>query len=217
MNMQEGPILENTGETLEEKVARLEEMVRQKDQRIEELEGLAYHDRLTGIKNRHALDEDLPLIFRMKTEGDSEQREGGQENNVCIVLFDIDHFQDVNNTYGHLAGDTVLAEVAERLKTSIRASDVIVRYGGEEILVILREASEYEAGKKADRLRKNIEAESFAYNGQEIPVTISGGVAFGNKDSDPQELIKRADTALYVSKNSGRNKVTISDFDTPLK
>jgi diguanylate cyclase (GGDEF)-like protein len=173
------------------------------------LSELAYKDQLTGLMNRHALVRDLEWVFKPKSDReDGPERREGQEGNVCAIMIDIDHFRKVNTDYGHDAGDFILREVSDCLKDSVRSTDLVVRLGGEEILILLLEASEYEASKKAERLRKNIESKNFEYESKTIPITISVGVSFGNKNSDPKTLIKEADEALYQSKNSGRNQVT---------
>lgn len=217
--------LENENKKKDEEIARLESENKQKDEKIEmheeahrlmieqneKLSQKAYSDPLTGLKNRHSLDESIKLVFRQRKEDGPERREvkKGQEDNVCTIMIDIDHFKKVNDTYGHDAGDEILKGVAQRLEGSIRETDVIARYGGEEFIIMLFEASEFEAQKKAERLRKLIEENPFDFNGQSIPVTISVGVSFGDKNSDPDLLKREADTALYNSKNSGRNIVTV--------
>lgn len=217
MNLEKTTILETPKEpeTLEQEISRLKsenEILREaNDQLIKQVESFsekAYIDELTGLGNRNSLKSDIDLVFNYKPEGIPERRKEGQENNICVIMIDIDYFKKVNDTYGHRAGDEILRKISEKLESSIRSSDLIYRYGGEEILIMLTEASEYEAGKKAERLRKIIENESFDFNGEIIPVTISVGVTFGDKNSDPDKLIEEADKALYASKNSGRNKVT---------
>jgi len=193
----------------DEKIKMLEEANDLLIQQEEDANEKSHTDRLTGLGNRAALDKYKDLIFHRKREGAPERRKEGQEDNVCAIMIDIDYFKKVNDTYGHIAGDKILKEVSNRLDNSIRSSDVIIRYGGEEILIMLIEASEYEASKKAERLRKAIESEKFDIDGAQIPVTISVGVAFGDKNSDPDKLIKNADKAMYESKNTGRNRVTI--------
>lgn len=194
--------------SIEEENTMLREANRLLIEQVKDLTEKAHFDNLTGLKNRNALDEDINLIFHRKREGAPERREESQEDNVCAIMIDIDHFKNVNDTYGHDAGDKILKAVSERLENSIRSNDVIARYGGEEFCILLVEASEYEALKKAERLRKLIESETFDYKGTPIPITISIGITFGDKNSDPDKLIKEADEALYKSKNNGRNQVT---------
>ncbi len=213
---------EEIEESLEEKVARLEaenkvkdkeiemlkEAVRLSDEQIEDLTEKAITDPLTGLRSRRAWNEELTLVFRHQKEGATEQRRESQEDDVCVIIIDIDKFKSVNDKHGHLAGDEVLKEVSKRLMGSIRESDMIARYGGEEISLLLVGISEFEAKRKVERLREAIEKESFYYGDIEIPITVSAGISFGNKTSDPNKLIKEADTALYYSKENGRNKVT---------
>jgi diguanylate cyclase (GGDEF)-like protein len=222
--MEGGDLPKNQVESSEQKMARLEEeniILKEANrlllEQVGELTDRAFIDKLTGVKNRQALVEDFKLIFHPKKEGASERRAEGQENNVCVLMLDIDHFKGVNDTYGHQAGDQVLKAVAERLEGSIRDTDVIARYGGEEFIILLNEISEFETAKKAERLRKLIADVEFNVGTDDepkmIPLTISIGLTFGSKNSDPDKLIQEADKALYQSKNSGRNQVTIHSED----
>ena len=205
----------NAVESFEQEVVRLrEENTRliEENAELKEKNGAltleARYDERTGLKNGHAFKEDLKLIFHSKRENAPERREQKQEDNVCVLMIDIDKFKNVNDSYGHGAGDKVLREVGDRLKTSIRDNDVIARYGGDEIIVILTGASEDQAKDKAEKLRMLIENEKFNFNNALIPVTISVGITFGDRDSNPFTLITEADKALYESKENGRNKVT---------
>jgi diguanylate cyclase (GGDEF)-like protein len=130
---------------------------------------------------------------------------------LTLVLFDIDHFKKVNDTYGHQAGDYVLSEISTLLTAALRAEDVFARYGGEEFAVICRGSDVMQGQIVAERMRKAVENHKFVFEGTHIPLTISVGVA-GLPDpavKDAVELVSLADQALYKSKNGGRNRVTL--------
>lgn len=166
----------------------------------DELHNLAHLDGLTGSYNRKY------IIDYLETEVKRCQK---LEVPLSIMIFDLDYFKKINDTYGHLAGDYVLKEIVKLLKEKVlRASDVLGRYGGEEFCIILSEAAIRTAREIADRIRKSIESHEFIFDNNKIPVTISVGVADMNKTSDTSgSLILTADKALYQAKETGRNKV----------
>ncbi len=124
-------------------------------------------------------------------------------------MFDIDHFKKVNDTYGHLAGDRVLIQVAKTARAALREGDILMRYGGEEFLVILPAASKANSRDVGERLRRMVEETSVTDGDQVIRITISIGVtSFPELEvADEQELVERADEMLYKAKESGRNRV----------
>ncbi len=125
-------------------------------------------------------------------------------------MFDIDFFKNVNDTYGHEAGDVVLTKVASIIKNSTRSSDIAARYGGEEFVLMLCGTLE-QSCEVAERIRQQVENTLIVHDGREIRVTISIGIAAYRFDWEKEtELVKRADKALYESKENGRNQVTIS-------
>ncbi len=130
---------------------------------------------------------------------------------VAIAMLDIDNFKRINDTYGHLVGDYILKKIAEIVKENIRKDDLAVRFGGEEILIVLYDTDRNEAENVFERIRRLIENYPFNYEGQEIPVTVSIGYHIfypaGKKDINIEELIYLADKALYEAKSSGKNKV----------
>jgi len=147
-------------------------------------------DPLTGLSNRRALDEALETMFSMN------QRYG---QTFSLVIFDIDHFKDVNDEQGHLEGDQLLKRVALVLDQNARDTDMVVRFGGEEFVIIMPETDLRGAGVFCDRIRKVL--------GEELPVTISGGAAAAIDGDSPKALLSRADSALYSAKTGGRNCV----------
>lgn len=167
------------------------------------LTNMAYLDKLTEVYNRNYINEVMEVEFK---------RARALHTDFSLVLFDIDNFKKVNDTYGHDGGDYVLAELAKTVKNSgLRERDFVGRYGGEEFLVILSSAGLQQAGEVADRIRKNIEAHVFQYEGKKIPITISIGVAsLGKEYPSSIDLYKAADKALYESKHNGKNRVTLA-------
>lgn len=129
---------------------------------------------------------------------------------LTVIMADIDHFKDFNDTYGHSAGDLVIMRVAKVLKENVRQIDIAARYGGEEFAIILPKTDIGEALIVAERIRESIENEKVGYEGKELSVTISIGLAQLDPsiDSEKSDLIDRADRALYVSKREGRNRVS---------
>lgn len=153
-------------------------------------------DTLTGLPNRRAFDDEL-------TRRMAEWRRS--ETPVNVVILDIDHFKMFNDQFGHAAGDAVLMEVARVMNTVTRESDVVARLGGEEFSVVLAGVEASEARRAAERIRKAVAATAFQYEGKELHVTVSCGVAQAITAEDGTSLLKRADEALYASKAAGRN------------
>ena len=160
-------------------------------------------DKLTGLFNRKYISEALDAEFK---------RAKALHNPISVILFDIDNFKKINDTFGHDGGDFVLTNLGAQLKTSeLRERDLAGRYGGEEFLIVLPNSSAEKAADVAERIRKKIESYQFVYNGQKIPVTISLGVTSIRKEfHEGSDLYKEADKALYESKRTGKNKVTIA-------
>jgi diguanylate cyclase (GGDEF)-like protein len=163
-----------------------------------EIKTLSIHDGLTGIYN-HAF-----IVEALKDEVERSKRYGSL---LSVVLFDIDDFKKVNDTYGHLAGDAVLQKLAELFKGSLRAIDIVGRYGGEEFLAMLPETDGINGYIVAERFRERIEKETFAYGEETIKITISGGVAQYTSGMDVNKLIKVADDNLYAAKREGKNRI----------
>ncbi|MBF0102842.1 MAG: GGDEF domain-containing protein [Desulfobacterales bacterium] len=159
-----------------------------------ELEILSVTDKLTGVYNRLKLDELL------NNELDRANRYG---NTLSILLMDIDHFKEVNDTYGHQCGDKVLIDIANILKDRIRKTDFVGRWGGEEFLIICTETNLSDAHFLAEGIRKIIETYNFPIAGSK---TVSFGVTERKPDDTIEHILARADAALYRAKNAGRNR-----------
>ena len=167
-----------------------------------QLQKLSSTDRLTGLYNRGHWEESLKVEYaRFRRHG----------TKVTLVMFDIDHFKQVNDTYGHQAGDRVIERVANVVRDHVRDSDIAGRYGGEEFAVLLSDTDKAGGQVFAERLRKAVEAEEVLHDGQTIRFTISLGVAdLSRYSTEYKELIEWADQALYVSKKAGRNQVSVA-------
>ena len=164
------------------------------------LEALALTDPLTPVLNRRA------LVNRLMAEVDRARR---YESVVTILMIDLDHFKGVNDTYGHLAGDQVLRDVAQLLQHEVRSVDIVARYGGEEFIVVLPETSTEGGVTFAERIRERIEARTFESTGHSLLLTTSIGVASfpSARVASMEDLVARADEALYRAKAEGRNRV----------
>jgi two-component system, cell cycle response regulator len=133
---------------------------------------------------------------------------------LSLVMFDIDHFKKINDTYGHPAGDFVLQRVAASVNETVRQEDLFARYGGEEFAVMLRESNADKALRCAERCRRAIESGEFVFNGASLKVTVSLGVStlLNGNITQPEELIASADKYLYRAKKAGRNRVEAFEF-----
>jgi diguanylate cyclase (GGDEF)-like protein len=172
-------------------------------QRAEEkMRQYAEHDDLTGLWNHRI------VIERLHQEVDRARREGVA---LSIILTDLDHFKNINDTYGHLAGDKVLEEISAVFQRTVRAYDSVGRYGGEEFLLILPGLTSVAARLRAEQFRMAIQAARIQYNETAIQVTASFGVASGIPE-DYESMIRTADAALYRAKNNGRNCVMASEI-----
>lgn len=166
-----------------------------------QLQELAQHDGLTGLLNRRHWESCLEHEFARHTR---------YSNPASLVLFDIDHFKQLNDTYGHQAGDEVIRQVADIIRQLARDTDYAGRYGGEEFVVLLPDTPMQGAALFAERLRKAIEQLTIKHGQYQMSCSVSLGVACMRNDmAHYNALIEEADKALYQSKSSGRNRVTL--------
>jgi diguanylate cyclase (GGDEF)-like protein len=173
-------------------VARMAGLIRQVEQQAAQLETLAQHDPLTGAANRRAWDRALPV------EMDRARRTGTP---LAMALLDLDHFKRFNDTYGHQAGDRLLRAATEAWRPLLRSSDLLARYGGEEFAVLLPASTLGQAVEVVDRLRQ----------ATPLAQTFSAGVALWHGSETSDQLVARADKALYRAKQAGRDQVLAAD------
>lgn len=193
-------LADNTQKRLKETNEVVEEKVHQLIKAEEELRKLAITDTLTGLYNRRGIKGCIEHnVIRT------------QRNNTpfTVFLIDIDHFKLVNDKFGHRAGDHVLTIITRALQKSLRAQDDIARWGGEEFLIILPDTDSKGGEFLADKMRKIVEALKIDYNDCILTITVSFGGCCFNKGSEIENCIEHADEALYRSKTSGRNKVSM--------
>jgi diguanylate cyclase (GGDEF)-like protein len=169
----------------------------------EELSLLATTDYLTQLHNRRYCIETGEKLFHLALR---------KRRDISVIIFDIDDFKQVNDTYGHKVGDAVLISLGIKLSRNSRNSDVVCRFGGEEFVILLPDTSLAEALIIAEKLRKIIEELKIKVKNSYLGVTVSMGIATINRAQDQsiEDIIKRADNALYMAKNSGKNKVEVS-------
>lgn len=167
---------------------------------VENLTHLASYDTLTHLMNRRVLLESLEReTLRCKRNN----------SGLAIALCDIDDFKSVNDTYGHDVGDLALVECARIMKEQVRGTDYVGRWGGEEFLFILPDTSPSGTLVVVERIRKMIENAVITYNGGTLKLTVSFGLCFEYEDFAQKLMIEYADKALYVAKNSGKNRIVI--------
>lgn len=173
----------------------------------EEVRYRATHDELTGLWNRGA------ILDLLKRELVRAQREGTA---VGVLLADLDHFKNINDTYGHLAGDAVLRESAQRISAAVRSYDAVGRYGGEEFLILLAGCEDdQDMMKQAERIRATVGGGPVPTSEGEIPITLSLGVAASTDFQEPEAILRAADAALYRAKRAGRNRAELACITEP--
>jgi diguanylate cyclase (GGDEF)-like protein len=171
-----------------------------------QLEQMAYRDQLTGVRNFRFFSGRLPEELK---------RAKRYRHQLSLVMLDIDHFKKFNDTHGHQAGNVALQHLARVVDETVRETDIVARYGGEEFALILPETTKRLAHELAERVRFNVEAHPVMINGYDHRITVSLGVATFPRDSNGWEtLVECADKGLYLSKQNGRNRVTVYSPDT---
>jgi diguanylate cyclase (GGDEF)-like protein len=192
----------NTHISLRQRELELKETKNELFKQNKRLEQLSIIDDLTGLYNRRHLNRVLKQEY---------QRSKRYTTDLSCLLLDLDHFKQVNDTYGHEFGDTVLKKFSSILSESVRDSDYVFRYGGEEVLILLPQANIEDARDTGEKIRMRIAAEEFSDGTFSTPITVSiGGSSFQKHlPEKPHELVTFADKALYMAKNNGRNQVVI--------
>lgn len=162
---------------------------------------MAYTDPLTQTHNRASFNDSIKREMSLAVRTNKK---------LSLIFFDIDHFKSINDRYGHDCGDITLASSAKRIKESLRDSDIVFRYGGEEFVILLSDTDDHGAELLAERIRESIERHTIAYGMETIKVTASLGVSTLRDDDLLESFIKRADEAMYTAKSNGRNQVVMA-------
>jgi len=186
----------------DEEVDRLKEVIKNLENKVKKLSKEVKTDFLTNIANKKALEDEL------KKQENVYKR---YKTNYSIVFFDIDHFKNINDTYGHDAGDVILKSLGLLFRRYARDIDMIGRFGGEEFVAILPNTNKNGAYSFAEKLRVIISKTKFMYKKTRIYVTVSAGVACRNEVNSSKEVLKKADERLYLAKQNGRNRVCAED------
>ncbi|WP_018954678.1 GGDEF domain-containing protein [Thioalkalivibrio sulfidiphilus] len=187
-------------ERMRARIVQLEHEAQGLRRTMEDERKQALIDQLTGVPNRQAFDERLAQEYsrwkRFKTP-------------LALIMWDVDRFKRINDSYGHKAGDKVIRAVAQKLKERIRETDMVARYGGEEFVMLLTGASGQDALAIAEKMRTEIAELGFHFRGERVPITISAGIALFAEGDTPETAFDNADRALYEAKNSGRNRCVL--------
>lgn len=186
----------------QEQVRQAEKQIESLKLELEQLREQVHVDPMTGAFNRRGLD----MVYAREAA-----RADRNENMLCAVLIDLDNFKQINDSYGHQFGDEVLIQFVKTAKKSLRPSDVIARYGGEEFVILLPDTTTESVVWIMQRLQNNFSKHALAdSNGDPVQITFSGGIADRRLCESQQSLLKRADEALYLAKNSGKNRVVVT-------
>jgi diguanylate cyclase len=179
-----------------------ESRIKQLEAELEQVSEMVHEDQLTGVLNRRGMDE----TFQKELH-----RADRSALPLCVALLDIDNFKKLNDTLGHQAGDQALVHLATVIKECLRPADTVARYGGEEFVIILPETPIKEGVEAVERLQRELTKKFFLNNNERILVTFSAGVALRVGDEGQDDLVGRADKAMYVAKKSGKNRVVAAE------
>ena len=187
-------------ERMNQRISELEQSTQSMEASLRQEQQLASTDPLTGIANRLLLEQHMAEACRQVSQAGAE---------ICLLVLDIDHFKNINDSFGHAAGDRALRIVAQQLQARLRADDVLARYGGEEFVALLA-ATRLDAGLQvANMLRSCIEGIGFRGQQQPVRITLSCGLTALRADDTPDSAFERADHALYRAKRGGRNRCEV--------
>jgi diguanylate cyclase len=179
-----------------------EARIRQLERELEQISEMVHEDQLTGVLNRRGMDE---------TFAKELHRSDRSKSPLCIALLDIDNFKKLNDTLGHQAGDKALVHLAQVIKECLRPADTVARYGGEEFVIILPDTPLQDGVETVERLQRELTKKFFLNNNERILVTFSAGVALRNTEEDQEDLVGRADKAMYIAKKTGKNRVVAAE------
>jgi len=176
--------------------------IRELEAELQHMSELVREDQLTGSLNRRGLDD----VFERESA-----RADRRNTPLCVALLDLDNFKRLNDTYGHMAGDAALRHLVKVVRETLRAVDVIARFGGEEFLILLPETSVEAAAAAMVRVQRELTKHFFLHDNEKMLITFSCGVALRHPHEEQPSLMERADRAMYQAKNSGKNRVVIAE------
>lgn len=179
-----------------------EEKVRELERELEEVSEKMHEDQLTGALNRRGMDEAMDREIK---------RSERQKTPISLALLDIDNFKMLNDTLGHQAGDKALVHLATVIKETLRPTDEVARYGGEEFIIIMSETGLDDAVSSITRLQRELTKKFFLHNNERKLITFSAGVALRDEGESAEDVIARADKAMYVAKKTGKNRVVAAE------
>ncbi|MDX8399765.1 MAG: GGDEF domain-containing protein [Gallionellaceae bacterium] len=179
-----------------------ESRIRHLEQELEQVSDLIHQDQLTGVLNRRGMDDTFARELHKADRSKSP---------MCVALLDIDNFKKLNDTLGHQAGDQALIHLATVIKECLRPADTVARYGGEEFVLILPDTPLQDGIDAVERLQRELTKKFFLNNNERVLVTFSAGVALRNGEEDQEDLVGRADKAMYAAKQTGKNRVVSAD------
>ena len=179
-----------------------EERVRQLEQELEHVSEQVREDQLTGTLNRRGLDD------AMQREISRAQR---KHTAMCVAILDLDNFKKLNDTYGHQAGDDALVHLATVVRKTLRPTDTVARFGGEEFVIVFAETDEKQAVEAMRRLQRELTKRFFLHDNERLLITFSAGVAALKPNETQEAILARADKAMYQAKLQGKNRVVMAE------
>jgi len=179
-----------------------EDRIKQLEAELAEVSEQVHTDQLTGVLNRRGMDETFERELNRADRGQTP---------ICVALLDIDNFKKLNDTLGHQVGDHALIHLARVIKECLRPADNVARYGGEEFVIILPDTPLKEGVEAIERLQREMTKKFFLNNNERVLVTFSAGVALRNGNEDQEDLVGRADKAMYIAKTTGKNRVVAAN------
>ena len=188
----------NAFEETQKKVEEAEKQINELSAKLDYISEVAHQDFLTGALNRRGMDEAIDREF---------ERADRHNTPISLAMIDIDHFKKINDTMGHSTGDTALAHLAKVVKSILRSTDVLARYGGEEFVILLPGSKQNDAVNVVAGIQRDLTKNFFLHNNERVLITFSAGVAERVTGENIDSVLPRADAALYIAKQSGRNRV----------
>jgi len=195
----------NAFEETQKKVEEAEKQINELSAKLDYISEVAHQDFLTGALNRRGMDEAIDREF---------ERADRHNTPISLAMIDIDHFKKINDTMGHSTGDTALAHLAKVVKSILRSTDVLARYGGEEFVILLPGSKQNDAVNVVAGIQRDLTKNFFLHNNERVLITFSAGVAERGTGENIDSVLPRADAALYIAKQSGRNRVVGAEIPT---